>query len=432
MFGARVRVSEPRNRPVTDVVILLHGQSMNGRSMMLKSREQVRELMPGAAIIAPDGPKAADPDQHIRARRSLSGHSRAWFEVPRRRFHPREDLRDQIRPSVDYVHNIIDEAKRRYSLDESRIHIVGFSQGGAIGLQTAIEREETVGSVALLCSPFFDPLIFGMKEPKSRPPIFYGFDLGDEIVPAGLAYHAMTAMKRLGLRVVTHITKAAPAQEVTRYDRFGRPYKAMMPQPGAPRFEKNKTVTGHWVNEGMRRALVETFHQLRQKPDHLIQGPSTRLLSDMVTPRITVQRVALYWMLNPNRPSSQVSAEQRPMTAWNKLVWRNRLRLHDIADTLMQQTIKFVSPLLLDLPEQVAVEVHDRRKLSQLFSSLARGAARVLIPKAVDLPAGMARNLELRTRKKERFIHAGDMPELMGNPEKPSLIKRLFSRKPKP
>lgn len=399
---SKVHVREPKDRKVDSIVILLHGLSQNGACIMTKAREPVRELLPGAAIISIDGVYGADPDQHLRARKGrVRDKSFSWFELPGGRFHAKEELRRQIRPSVDRVHSVIDEALERYGLDESSLHIIGFSQGGAIGIQAAIERNKPCAGVANLCGPFFDPDIFDMHEPRSRPPIFYGFDLGDEVTPAGLAYHAMTAMKRLQLPVTMHIIPAGPAEDVLHYDHRGRPYMAPKPQPGTPeilikrteyRDEEGKlrlkcTVekSGHWVSPGMRDALLYTYKHLKDDPNPVMPEMRLTQLSQETTPRITANRLALWWALNPTVLTSRHPAELRPMNAWNRLAYRAR------------------------------------KQTTHLFASLARGAIKRLAPLLFDFPEKVDKAFDSSSNKEE-VVKTKDLDKLMGRPEKPGIF----------
>ncbi len=398
----KVHVREPQDRPVDSVVIVLHGLSQNGACMMLKSRELIRQMLPGAAIIAPDGPYGADPDQHLRARRARArDKSFSWFELPAGRFRPQEELRSQIRPSVDRVHEVIDEALARYGIDESKLYIVGFSQGGAIAVQAAIERKKECAGVANLCGPYFDPIIFGMKEPVSRPPVFYGFDLGDEITPAGLAYHAMTAMKRLKLPVTMHITQAGPSVDVMHYDHRGHPYMAPKPQPGAPLFIQHKHYkrdadgklslstsiekTGHWVNHRMRDGLLYTFMHREDDPSPVVPELGLDQLSQALTPRITSNRLALWWALNPTILTSRQPLTMRPMNMWNRLAYRGRKQLTHVFASLARTAIKWLSPILFDFPEKV--------------------------DKALD-----------SSSSNEEIVKSRDLDKLMGKPEKPGIF----------
>jgi len=381
----KVHVREPKGE-VDSVVILLHGLTQNGAGMMLKSRDMVRDLLPNAAIIAPDGIYGADPDQHMRARNyRVRDKCFSWFELPEGRFRAREELRAQIRPSVDYVHEIIDEALQKYRLTEKNLYIVGFSQGGAIAVQAAIERPEACAGVANLCGPFFDPIMFGMTEPRARPPVFYGFDLGDEVTPAGLAYHAMTAMKRLDLPVSMHITPASPAIDTLHHDHKGRPYMAPTPQPGAPQFVRHVKQfrkpdgtlgynswlekTGHWVNHRMKDALLYTFKHLQDDPNPQLLEMGIEQLSQTMTPRITSNRLALWWALNPTILSSRQPQEARPMNAWNRLAYKARKQVSHAFASVARSAIKWLAPILFDFPETVDKALDSKSQNEQVVKS---------------------------------------------------------------
>lgn len=369
----KVHVQEPKDRPVGSVVLLLHGLSQNGAGIMRAGRDLVRELVPDAAIIAPDGYYGADPDQHPRARK-VRGRDKSfgWFDLPNGHLFPGHKLGRSIRPSVDCVHELIDKTLEKYGIDESKLYIVGFSQGGAIAIQAAIERKNACAGVANICGPFFDPKIVGVPEARSKPPIFYGVDLGDEVTPAGLAYHAMTVLKRLKLPVTMHVTQAAPSEDITKYDRNGRPYIVSQSQPGSPYLIEHKKYyrdksgelhysstfekTGHWLNPGMRAGLVHCFRTLERPHAALRAADSLGLsqLSRTLTPRITARRLAVWWMLHPTVLTSHQPSVLRPTTRWNHLVHQGKQRLTLAFAGVARKAVDMLAPVLFDFPEQMA------------------------------------------------------------------------------
>lgn len=452
----RVHISLPKEGPVTHLVILCHGQTHSGGAMLRAARNDIRTLLPGAAIVAPDGYYIADVDQHLRARGNHAQKSFSWFDMPdgntlHGRLRPGHQLARSIRPSVDYLHTIIDTHKERFSLTENKVLLVGFSQGGAVASQTAIERKESCGGVANLCGMFFDPLIFGMKEPVSKPPYFYGYDLGDEMVPDWLAYHTQSTLKRLGINALMHITPAGPLKETLVYDHRGHARMEWRPTPGAPlrEFRKNFThdstgkvrisiseqVTGHYMNPGMRAALFHAVRNMDQAPLQEAPELGTTHLFDKLTPRVDMRRLSIGWMLMPRRERSTIPLNLRPMTAWQRMMYRGKRTLGDSFNQLARTVVRIASPLLFDIPDQLGEELRGKNKVTHLFTAIVLSSARVLIPKIFDLPPHLAERLR-STGQNEAFVEANDVNEMMGKDAPAALTpaskppRRTFWKRP--
>lgn len=452
----RVHVSLPKDRPPDCLVVLFHGQTHSGSAILRAARDEIRSLMPGAAIIAPDGYYSSDPDQHIRTRKNPAQRGFSWFDMPDSnslpgRFFPALMLAKSLRPSIDYSHQLIDQYKEKFSLPESSVYLIGFSQGGGIASQVGIERKERCAGIANICGMFFDPHIFGMKKPVSRPPYFYGYDMGDEIMPDWIARHTLTTLKLCDINALVHITPAGPTQEMTIHDHRGRAHLEVRPTPGAPRTEMfrharrdehgklqityTEHLTGHYLNAGMKASLLHALRHVNEDP--LPEAPelgATHLFG-MLTMRVDLDRLRLGWMIMPKRERSTLPHQLRPLSAWQRKVYRAKRSLSGSFNSVARRVMRIASPLLFDLPDQIGEELRGRNKLTHLFSAAVLSTARVLIPKIFDLPPHLAERLNKSGNRNEEFVDANTVHAMMEKSpltgaapvrKRPPFWKRLF------
>jgi predicted esterase len=224
--------NQPAAGPANEIVILIHGKEHFGRFMMRRAVEDIRTLNPRALILAPNAPLTSHLEiggtgtrirQRSKTRPTRSQHCE-WFRIPsvRDALSAVAQLRASIAPVLDQMHQFVSARLAEHHFDESRLTLVGFSQGGAIATHVGIEREKPCRGVYNLCGIFFDPTgVLQRGEPQSRPPIFFGFTKGDEVVPNDLFGHALYAMRKHQLPVTTHITQSYP---VIRHETPKPPY----------------------------------------------------------------------------------------------------------------------------------------------------------------------------------------------------------------
>lgn len=379
----QVRRSLPPGGQVERAVILLHGQTHSGNAIRRGARREIREALPNCLIDAVDAPYAADPDWHDRAERARAWNkSFCWFELPKGRWRTESELAPPIRRSVDMVHAHIDRVKAEYGLREDQIYLVGFSQGGAIATQAAIERERPVAGVYNLCGLFFDPAIFGMRAPRSSPPIFYAMVQGDEIIKAPLSYHALTVFKQMHLDVMVHVTPGQtrslglfnPAQrEVpSQVDHTRYPY-IKRDQHNRPTTAWRDEYTAHWVNPQIKRAMAHHHATRTAEPQIDLYH-----INQIDFPRVTLRWLKLGWMMQPvrrrpvyepnNAPTGLFNRLSAPLRkSFERLVGRSIEHIFNrYRDYLFEKADIDITPGRLEAPPQVEKVDKGRRRLFSL------------------------------------------------------------------
>jgi phospholipase/carboxylesterase len=125
---------------------------------------------------------------------------RAWYDIYQ--FGGgRED-----EPGLRASQTLIDELIRSQGMPPERIVLAGFSQGGAIVLQTALRHSERLaGVMALSCYlPIASTLAAERSEANQSLPIFMAHGRFDDVIPIDRAQASREALEKLAYKVEWH------------------------------------------------------------------------------------------------------------------------------------------------------------------------------------------------------------------------------------
>ncbi|HYA19789.1 MAG TPA: dienelactone hydrolase family protein [Burkholderiales bacterium] len=183
--------------PATASVIWLHGLGADGNDFVpvvnelgLPRRLAVRFIFPHA------------PMQPVTINNGYV--MRAWYDVLNPDFSFREDEAG-VRRSQREIEKLITNEKNR-GIAASRIVLAGFSQGGAIALQTGLRHPERLaGIMALSCYLPLAPTLAAEASAASQDvPIFMAHGTADPLIPFPLARLSREHLKQLGYPVEWH------------------------------------------------------------------------------------------------------------------------------------------------------------------------------------------------------------------------------------
>jgi phospholipase/carboxylesterase len=180
--------------PPRAAVIWLHGLGADGHDFEaivpeLRLKRAVRFVFPHAPV------QPVTINQGMRMR--------AWYDI----FQfggGREDDKG-IRASQQLIENMIaDEVKK--GIPESKIVLAGFSQGGAIALQTALRYPKPLAGVMALSTylPLAATLAAERVAANAQAPIFMAHGAYDDIIPIQRARDSKNFLEKLGYRIAWH------------------------------------------------------------------------------------------------------------------------------------------------------------------------------------------------------------------------------------
>jgi phospholipase/carboxylesterase len=185
--------------PPTAAVIWLHGLGADGHDFEpivpeLGLQKAVRFVFPHAPI----RPVTINMGMRMRA----------WYDILQLGGGPEDEA--GIRASQSLLEDLISREKKR-GIAASKIVLAGFSQGGAIALQTALRHPERLAGILALST--YLPLA-GFLEKEKHPinadlPIFMAHGSYDDMIPMRRAEQSRDFLEQLGYGVQWH-TYAMP------------------------------------------------------------------------------------------------------------------------------------------------------------------------------------------------------------------------------
>jgi phospholipase/carboxylesterase len=177
-------------RPAASI-IWLHGLGADGHDFEpivpeLRLAEPVRFIFPHAPV------RAVTVNQGMRMR--------AWYDIFQ--FGGGREDEAGIRASQGLVEEIISSEVLK-GIKPEKIVLAGFSQGGAIALQTALRHPQRLAGVLALSTylPIQEKLADEASAPNREAPIFMAHGLYDDIIPLARAERSRDALAKAGYKV---------------------------------------------------------------------------------------------------------------------------------------------------------------------------------------------------------------------------------------
>ena len=162
------------------IVVLLHGVGADGQDL-IGLAPMLAEWLPHALFVAPDGPQPCD----------MAPYGRQWFSLQDRR---PAALLAGVKRAAPQLDAFLDELLARHGLDESRLALLGFSQGTMTALHVAPRRRRPVAAVL-----GFSGALLGAEalpqEVRSRPPVMLIHGDADDVVPVDAMFMAVEGLQ---------------------------------------------------------------------------------------------------------------------------------------------------------------------------------------------------------------------------------------------
>lgn len=189
-------IIEPAGEPQA-VVIWLHGLGADGYDF----EPIVPELdLPADAAIKFVFPHAPKMPVTVNAGYVM----RAWYDIAEADLGEQQDAKG-IQQSQQQLTALI-ELEIAQGTPANKIILAGFSQGGAIILQTGLRYPQRLGGIMALSTyvPLADTLASEKHAANQDVPIFYGHGEQDEIIPIGFAKQSRDLLLEQGYQVEWH------------------------------------------------------------------------------------------------------------------------------------------------------------------------------------------------------------------------------------
>jgi phospholipase/carboxylesterase len=164
---------QPKSGKAKQLVVFLHGYGADGNDL-IEIGNQWRSFLPDAAFVAPHAPE----------RCTLSPAGRQWFPLTTRSLEERWRGVVSARPALDAF---LSAEMEKHDLDESRLALVGFSQGTMMALHAGLRRRRALAAIL----GYSGLLATGPENPEDSPrfdgrppPVLLVHGDEDTVIPA--------------------------------------------------------------------------------------------------------------------------------------------------------------------------------------------------------------------------------------------------------
>jgi phospholipase/carboxylesterase len=198
MFGM---IDGPRMPPAAggkpaSLVIFLHGYGSNGEDL-ISLAPYLAKTLPNTQFVAPNAPQPVP----------MAPGGFQWFQIGS--LDPRTLAKGLTDQAVAPLEKFIDREKERYHVDESRIALVGFSQGAMMALHVGLRRARALAGIVGISG-----ILTGgarlKEEAKSKPPTLLIHGSEDDMIPVGALFQSAQEMAAADLSAQWHVSYGIP------------------------------------------------------------------------------------------------------------------------------------------------------------------------------------------------------------------------------
>ena len=189
------RMPPARGGKADSLVILLHGYGSNGADLISLAPYWAKAL-PGTAFVSPN---ALEP-----VPQAPGGYQ--WFSITD--LDPRL-MEHGVRQAAQSVDRFIDRELDKHGLDESRLALVGFSQGTMMALHVGLRRRRPLAAIL----GYSGVLIGGERlkdEMVSKPPVLLIHGDRDPMIPVPALFDSAEALAAAGHGAQWHVSFGVP------------------------------------------------------------------------------------------------------------------------------------------------------------------------------------------------------------------------------
>ena len=177
---------------VGHMVVLLHGYGADGNDL-IGLAPLLGQLMPDVVFYAPNAPYPCEGNPF--------GYQ--WFGISR--LDPALALAG-VRNAAPFVDDFLDDKLGAHGLDESKLVLVGFSQGTMLALHVGLRRKKQLAGIVGFSGMLAGPELL-RAEARTKPPVLLVHGDADEMLPHTLTERAAEALIAAGLETRLHIAE---------------------------------------------------------------------------------------------------------------------------------------------------------------------------------------------------------------------------------
>jgi len=189
-----VIIKPEKNLPITNALILLHGYGGDGKDISMLILNW-RRFLPNTVFLCPDGHETC----------SINPSGFQWFDLSK------EDsiyILNQSIKAEKKITKFIEEVKKNFNLDSSKICLSGFSQGSMLSINLGLTSDENYACVVGFSGKIINKENL-LKRKKSNTKFLLIHGDVDEVVPPASLLEAKDFLIRNNIDVQTNMIKGS-------------------------------------------------------------------------------------------------------------------------------------------------------------------------------------------------------------------------------
>ena len=187
-----VIIKPEKNLPITNAIILLHGYGGDGKDISMLTLNW-RRFLPNTVFLCPDGHETC----------SINPSGFQWFDLSKE--DPVYILNQSIKAEKKIM-KFIEEVKKNFNLDSSKICLSGFSQGSMLSINLGLTNDENYACVVGFSGKIINKEnLLKRKKSNTKFLLIHG-DLDEVVSPTSLL-EAKDFLLRNNIDVQTNMIK---------------------------------------------------------------------------------------------------------------------------------------------------------------------------------------------------------------------------------
>lgn len=177
------------------VIIFLHGVGADGENL-IGLAPYMAQTFPDTVFHSPNAPFGFD----------MYPQGYQWFSLNDR---SPEKMLHGVNEAAPILNKYIDQVLAEYKLDESKLALVGFSQGTMVALHAAVRRDKKIAGLVGFSGMLLAPELLA-SEAKVKPDICLIHGNEDDVVPHKMLAAAERALQKEGFHAEAHTRPFLP------------------------------------------------------------------------------------------------------------------------------------------------------------------------------------------------------------------------------
>lgn len=202
------RIAPTNKGPAQQLVVFLHGYGANGPDLIDIGYEW-RGLLPHAAFVSPNAPEECPANPYG---------GRQWFDLTIRQpgmfstageiadVLDLEELRRGVTRASAVLNAFLDAELAALGLDDSRLALVGFSQGAMMAIHVGLRRAAAPAAIVSYSGILVEKEQLA-GQITAKPPVFLAHGDRDELIPVKALFAARDGLSAAGVGVQWHVSE---------------------------------------------------------------------------------------------------------------------------------------------------------------------------------------------------------------------------------